>query len=357
METENIAGLADRLPKIPAKDAAGARLLFDTRFHQLLRQYYPDLQIGHTHQRSRERLIRLSLGAEADAFDLLIPEDLLLSLASIVEARGWPEALKLKCLWTVLSAEWPGAMELFEVLGWTLLSVERCKESTEENPDDGGVAFVAHRGTRHARCVLRNFSAQMLKQLNDQGVFDSYAYNSIPVDSRLDASLIFNARRLAWTAIRSLQLGDAIVLQKHSAQSDGLYSVQLAIGCAVGQRVYRHAVWDADSVIVQSDRWVSMEETMETISPRADEAGRECNLADVDVDVQLELQLVTMPISVLSSMQPGYVLELPVAVEDAEVCLVVGGRVIGYAQLVRVADRLAARITRLKNDTNRTVPD
>jgi type III secretion system YscQ/HrcQ family protein len=353
METESVDKLSDRLPQISANDAAAARLLFDTRFHQLLRQYCPDLRIERTDRPSHDRLIRLSLGTHADAFDLLIPDNLLSSLTSIVEARGWPQSLKLKCLWTVLSAEWKSAASLLEALGWSLLLAERC----EENPNSAGVAFLAHHGAQRANCVLRNFSAQMLKQLDDQGVLTPYACRNISAVSHLETSLIFSVRKLVWSVIRDLQVGDAIVLQKHNAKSDGGCDVQLAVGCAAGQRAFRHAVLDGGAITVQGDQWMSADQVVETVPPRADESNRECNLADVDIDVQLELQLVTMPISALSAMQPGYVLELPVSVEDAEVCLIVGGRVIGYAQLVRVADRLAARITRLKNDANRTVAD
>jgi type III secretion system YscQ/HrcQ family protein len=353
METESIAKLYDRLPQLSATDAAGARLLFDTRFHQLLRQYCHDLRIERADQISDENLIQLSFGTHDDAFDLLIPENLLSSVASIVGARGWPQTLKLKCLWTVLSAEWKGVANLLETLGWSLLSAERC----QKNPDGTGVTFLAHHGAQQANCVLRDFSTRMLKQLDDQDVLAPYAYQNISANSRLEAALIFSVRKLAWSAMRSLQVGDAIVFQKHNAESAGHCNVQLAVGCAAGQRAYRRAIWNGHAVILQGEQWMNVEQAVETISPRADDSSREGNLADVDVDVQLELQLVTMPISALSAMQPGYVLELPVAVEDAEVCLIVGGRVIGYAQLVRVADRLAARITRLKNDPNRTIPE
>jgi flagellar motor switch/type III secretory pathway protein FliN len=353
METASIAKLSDLLPQLSANDAAAARLLFDTRFHQLIRQYCPDLRIERTNKISHEALIQLSLGTHEDAFNLLIPENMLPSMASIVGARGWPQSLKLKCLWTMLSTEWTGIASLLERLGWSLLSAKRC----QENPEGFGIAFLAHHGTQQTSCLIKDFSAQMWKQLDDQGVLSPYAYRNISGVNHLETSLIFSVRRLAWSAIRSLQIGDAVVLQKHNSETGGHCHVQLAVGCAAGQRAYRHAAWDGEAVILQGERWMSTEQAVETISPRADESNRECNLADVDVDVQLELQLVTMPIGALSAMQPGYVLELPVSVENAEVCLVIGGRVVGYAQLIRVADRLAARITRLKNDANCTVPD
>ncbi len=353
METESIAKLSDRLPLLSANDAACARLLFDARFNQLIRQYCPDLRIERTGKILNEGLIQLSFGTRDGTFSVFVPENVLSSMASILSARGWPESLKLKCLWTVLSTEWAGTATLLDNLGWSLLSAER----HPENPGDTGVAFLARHGTQQVSCSIKDFSAQMLKQLDDQGVLAAHAGRNIISEIRLETSLIFSARRLAWPAFRSLQIGDAIVLHKHNFESGGHCNVQLAVGCAAGQRAYRQAAWDGESVILKGEQWMDIEQTVETTPPRADEPNRECDLADVDVDVQLELQLVTMPISVLSAMQPGYVLELPVSVEDAEVCLVVGGRVIGYAQMVRVANRLAARITRLKNDANRTVPD
>ena len=73
-------------------------------------------------------------------------------------------------------------------------------------------------------------------------------------------------------------------------------------------------------------------------------------MADLEVDVQIVLQVLSTPLGELAAMRPGYVLELPMAATEACVDLVVGGQVHGRAQLVRVGDRLGARILELFHD-------
>ena len=74
------------------------------------------------------------------------------------------------------------------------------------------------------------------------------------------------------------------------------------------------------------------------------------SMADLEVDVHIELQVLSTPLGELAAMRPGYVLELPVPAVDACVDLVVGGRMYGRAQLVRVGDRLGARILEVFRD-------
>lgn len=352
MSTESPTNLGDYLTSIPAYSAEAARLLFDTRFHQLLSSYCLDLKIEYSNKLRSESFVRFSFDTHHGSFELFVPDKFLTSLNSIVEADGWSQSLKLQCLWAVINADWEGISSLLDCLGWTLSSVERCNDE----PAEGGVYFLVTHRTLRANCLLWNFDGRLLKELNDQGLLDFEVHHHISDRIRPNASLIFKARRFAWGALRCLQVGDAIVLQKYKTQSNNSYSIQLAIGRKDGPRVFRNALWHGDSVTLQGDKWMNMD-VAESVLAREDESEPQTSLADIEVEVQLELQLVTMPIKVLSAMQPGYVLELPVSVEDAEVCLVVGGQVIGYAQLVRIADRLAARITRIKNDPSRAITD
>jgi flagellar motor switch/type III secretory pathway protein FliN len=350
MSVESPTNLGDYLTSIPAYNAGAARLLFDTRFHQLLSSYCPDLKIEHSNTLRCESFVRFSFDTHHGSFELFVPDKFFTSLTSIIEGDGWSQSLKLQCLWAVINADWEGINSLLDLLGWTLSSVERCSE----NPPEGGIHFLVTRGTLRANCLLWNFDCRLLKEVDDSGLLGFHLQPSIADRICPTASLIFKARRFAWGALLCLHVGDAIILQKYETQPNNSYAIQLAIGCRGGPRVFRNALWDGNSVAIQGDKWMNID-VAESVLARQDGSEPQTNLADIEVEVQLELQLVAMPIKVLSAMQPGYVLELPVSVEDVEVCLVVGGQVIGYAQLVRVADRLAARITRIKNDPGRAI--
>ncbi|WCM24385.1 type III secretion system cytoplasmic ring protein SctQ [Paraburkholderia bryophila] len=70
-------------------------------------------------------------------------------------------------------------------------------------------------------------------------------------------------------------------------------------------------------------------------------------LIELDVPVQLEISTLELPLATLATLQPGYLLELPIAVEDAQVRLVVHGRTIGTGRLVAIGEHLGLQIARI----------
>jgi type III secretion protein Q len=59
------------------------------------------------------------------------------------------------------------------------------------------------------------------------------------------------------------------------------------------------------------------------------------------------VETVSVPLSDLESIQPGYVIELTAPLEGAAIRLVAFGQTIGYAELVTVGDKLGARIIKM----------
>jgi type III secretion protein Q len=70
-------------------------------------------------------------------------------------------------------------------------------------------------------------------------------------------------------------------------------------------------------------------------------------LGELELPVRFEIETVSVPLSELEAIEPGYVIELAMPVADARLRLVSCGQVIGHAELVAVGDRLGARITRM----------
>ena len=79
----------------------------------------------------------------------------------------------------------------------------------------------------------------------------------------------------------------------------------------------------------------------------ADSGADTDSLGDLELPVRFELETVSMPLAELEAVEPGYVIEFAMPVEQARLRLVSCGQVIGYADLVAISGRLGARITRL----------
>ncbi|AIO70803.1 type III secretion apparatus protein, YscQ/HrcQ family [Burkholderia oklahomensis] len=76
----------------------------------------------------------------------------------------------------------------------------------------------------------------------------------------------------------------------------------------------------------------------------ADEPAR---IGELELPVQFEIDTVSLPIDQLSVLEPGYVIELPVAVADARLRIVVHGQTVGFGELVAVGEHLGVRIIRM----------
>ncbi len=70
-------------------------------------------------------------------------------------------------------------------------------------------------------------------------------------------------------------------------------------------------------------------------------------VGELELPVQFEIDTVSLPIEQLSVLEPGYVIELPVAVADAQLRLVVHAQTVGYGELVAVGEHLGVRIIRM----------
>jgi type III secretion protein Q len=78
-----------------------------------------------------------------------------------------------------------------------------------------------------------------------------------------------------------------------------------------------------------------------------DQAQNPIEIGELDLPVQFEVDTVALPLSQLCALRPGYVLELPTPVADAQLKLVTHGQTIGYGELVTVGEHLGIRILRM----------
>jgi type III secretion protein Q len=73
----------------------------------------------------------------------------------------------------------------------------------------------------------------------------------------------------------------------------------------------------------------------------------ELALEDLDVPVHLEVGTLDLSIRTLASLKSGYLLELPIAIEDAQVRLVIHGQTIGSGRLVAIGQNLGLQISKI----------
>ncbi|WP_025597661.1 type III secretion system cytoplasmic ring protein SctQ [Burkholderia sp. WSM2230] len=78
-----------------------------------------------------------------------------------------------------------------------------------------------------------------------------------------------------------------------------------------------------------------------------DQHSNPIHIGELDLPVQFEVDTVALPLSQLYALRPGYVLELPTPVAEAQLKLVTHGQTIGYGELVTVGDHLGIRILRM----------
>lgn len=70
-------------------------------------------------------------------------------------------------------------------------------------------------------------------------------------------------------------------------------------------------------------------------------------VAAIELPVHVELLSVNLRVGQLDSLQPGYVLDLPLPLADAEVRLVSYGQTLGFGKLVAVGENLGVQIHRM----------
>jgi len=174
----------------------------------------------------------------------------------------------------------------------------------------------------------------------------------------IPSRVTIGARRIAIAALEALRPGD-VLLRTMSMH------VETALG--QGDAFRAHAAWGTPGltrlcagVEINGSRLVIIEDPVMTDelqfndddrSPLAmDFQDEPIEIGELDLPVQFELDSVALPLAQLSSLRPGYVIELDTRVSDAQVRLVAHGQTIGHGELIAVADRLGVRILRMAHD-------
>lgn len=76
-------------------------------------------------------------------------------------------------------------------------------------------------------------------------------------------------------------------------------------------------------------------------------------VGSMELPVHIEMACVNLSIGQLSTLQPGYVLDVPLPIADAAVRLVSYGQILAFGRLVAVGENLGVQIERMAGSDER----
>jgi type III secretion protein Q len=355
MSAAVIEPLARRLPTMTGGDAALARLLFSGRLATLLGEWVEGLRLSGRREGAADSAGMFGLVWSGPSAKLLVmvPEALDAATTAVVRAVGWAIPMRLACLSAILQSslepidEWATALglRLSKVLDAAALAALDVSGTTIE------CRWGAHRIGFQLRSSETAWVDRVLADLCGRARPRLSAVAALPVP----ATLAFGGRRLSANTLRTLAVGDVLLMAHRTQDPNTIDRAFLVLGPRRGRAVGLRCEIQDRTMTLLGDHWMN-EQTMneEALADREEAAlpgATRDALAGIEVDLHLELQVLSLPMGELANMREGYVLELPIAAAEASVDLVVGGQVFGRAQLVCIGDRLGARIVELNHES------
>ncbi|PJO22821.1 YscQ/HrcQ family type III secretion apparatus protein [Burkholderia glumae AU6208] len=176
----------------------------------------------------------------------------------------------------------------------------------------------------------------------------------------LPGSAIVGTRSFAVDTLAALEPGDVLLrclfptFDAASLQAGGRGErtqprVVATWGARGHARVHAAAVLDGRSLTLDQEWYMSdeLDSTRADLGLATDRPDEAITVGKVELPVQFEIDTVALPLDQLSSLGPGYVVELPVPAADAQLRLVVHGQTVGFGELVTVGEHLGVRIIRM----------
>ncbi|WP_415748942.1 type III secretion system cytoplasmic ring protein SctQ [Burkholderia sp. BE17] len=173
----------------------------------------------------------------------------------------------------------------------------------------------------------------------------------------IPGALIIGVRPLSVDTLNVLKAGD-VLLRSLFPHFD---ATLLSTGTSVNESLRAFAAWgarghvrihaavqvDVQSFVILKECYMSEDVDRASAGLDATTADEPTRIGELELPVQFEIDTVSLPIDQLSVLEPGYVIELPVAVKDAQLRLVVHGQTVGYGELVAVGEHLGVRIIQM----------
>lgn len=219
-----------------------------------------------------------------------------------------------------------------------------------------GLALTIDGVTPPLHCVVTRMPAGLINASHARLATDECfaAFDEL----RLPGRLCIAERTCKARILNALRVGDVLLGWNvpHPAASHAPITAQIAWGSRSGSRLAANVeihgnhvtfvteptmnqdAFDASNFTAATDSQADSQEASHADQPL---------LSELDLPVQLEIGTLDLPLRTLTSLQPGTLLELPIAVEDARVRLVVHGQTIGTGKLVAIGEHLGLQIVEI----------
>ncbi|QGZ65825.1 type III secretion system cytoplasmic ring protein SctQ [Paraburkholderia acidisoli] len=349
--------LARGLAQVSAAQAQGARVLFDARLDALaariggVQTWHAEPAAATPADFAAPGRIVLAHVAGTLAIDIDLQRYPALRIAAAAQAaqplRQAVAAALLAPLAEALTAAGCGA--------WRVQSLETGAPRIDDKDCLAArvsVTFAEHRheARLHAHPAMLALFARRLEQT--AVVTPEHA----PAASwRVPGRIAIGARRVAIAALEKLRPGDVLLRTMPAATERALaegraFDVRAAWGTAGLVRLAARAQLHESTLAITGTPTMNDEAQQADYdaAPSADFSsdmrGEPIEIGELDLPVQFELDSVALPLAQLSSLRPGYVIELDTPVTDAQIRLVAHGQTIGYGELIAVAEHLGIRI-------------
>lgn len=223
-------------------------------------------------------------------------------------------------------------------------------------PVDPADSFAAsfNLGDKHLTCLFGALDDACLDAV-EQCVAGQPVPRADYVDAiRVPGRLRIGARTINIAKLRSLRPGDVLlrVADGTAGNLRGLlrrpvepFDTHVLWG-APGARQIQAAVRVEENVLTLLGEPTMTYDTENLDSAGADDA---VDVSELDLPVKFELDTVSLPVSQLSALRAGYVVELPVAAAEARIRLTSYGQTIGFGELVTVGDHLGVRVIQMSH--------
>ena len=359
MNASPVAPLAASLHLIDAADAARSRVLFCEPLARVLSVWVPGLRLSPLpagslgQQTDRSSHFSVLLRGPCAEVWLLLPNSIDAVSAAILAAGAWSPSVQMSCVYARAKTALGDLIQYLGALGLRPVQLQARPEPLVT--PDGATLFECRVGVHRFAGWLRSTDRGWLAQL-EAAITRLRPARWAPVSGLvLPVRALLGTRRLALRLLRSLEVGDVVLLDGRGTGPSHPRPGMALVGSLTGRGAAgRVCSFGGHEITITGDRWMNTE-TLLPSTPSAHDAPSSAAepgtgpdpLADIEIDLHFELQVLSTPLAELAAMRPGYVIELPMPAAEATVSLVAGGQVCGRAQLVSVGDRLGARILEL----------
>ena len=338
---------ADLRPIDPDR-AALLRLACDPRLsHWLGMAFDADVRSAPTQRSAAVQLI-VQLACPGGHMSIAFPAMLLPALAFAVEAnapRVTPIATLVAArLMAPIIARFAAAARKLGDQRWQSLAVTavETRDSQFGGPQHAVASFdLSMAGRFQARIGVLSIDPACTSDLQDMistlPVFHYPATRAWRVAGRLRLA----SRAWSVTLLDSLEAGD-VLLCKGAAELQA-FNAQLSYGAPGGMHWRGQVRITQQKVTIMSD----MQEHDGATEGAASLPLLASGVAELEVPVHFEIESAALSIAQLSSLRPGYVIELAIPVAEAQIQVVSCGQLLGRGKLVVIGDCLGVQIESL----------